>query len=114
MLPYVFAWGTITSIMYFGPLLMLLSGEGWIATVLSAPVFRRLATLGYGVYLVHMPFVHYVLMPVVRVLHKRGVSMAIVWCGALLTVTVASLTISYALHVLVEKPSLRFRQRVAA
>jgi peptidoglycan/LPS O-acetylase OafA/YrhL len=106
MLPYVFAWGTVTSIMYFGPVLMLLSGKGWVAGVLSAPVFRRLATLGYGVYLVHMPFV--------RTLHRRGVSMVVLWSGAFVAVVVASLALSYALHVFVEKPSLRIRQRVAA
>jgi peptidoglycan/LPS O-acetylase OafA/YrhL len=114
LLVYVFAWGTITSVMYFGPLLMVLSGEGWLPRVLSLPLFRRVATLGYGVYLVHMPFIHYGLMPAVRELHRRGVSMGVVWPGCFLTVIVASLAIAYALHVFVEKPSLRLRERLAA
>jgi len=114
LLVYVFAWGTITSVMYFGPLLMLLGGEGLIPRALSHPVFRRIATLGYGVYLVHMPIIHYVLLPAVRSLHARGVSMMLLWPGTLLTVIVGSMSLAYALHVLVEKPSLRVRERLAA
>jgi peptidoglycan/LPS O-acetylase OafA/YrhL len=114
MLPFVFAWGTVTTLMYFGPLLMLIHGEGWIASVLAAPVFRRLATLGYGVYLVHIPIVAYGLFPIVRLLRKRGVSMTVLWPGTLLAVIAGSLAISYALHVFIEKPSLRVRQRFAA
>ena len=77
-------------------------GEGLIPRALSAPIFRRIATLGYGVYLVHMPIIHYGFMPVVEALHRRGGSMVIVWSGALLSVIVASLTLAYALHVFVE------------
>jgi len=110
---FVFAWGTITSIMYFGPLLMLLGGEGWIVRALSAPLFRRVATLGYGVYLVHIPIIYYVLMPAVRALHQQRVSMVILWSGSLLAVTILSLSIAYGLHVFVEKPSLRIRERLA-
>ena len=75
---------------------------------------RRMATLGYGVYLVHMPIIHYGFMPIVRALHRRGVSMMIVWPAALASVIVCSLAIAYALHVFVEKPSLRIRERLAA
>jgi len=114
LLVYVFAWGTITSIMYFGPLLMLLQGEGAICRFLGSPIFRRVATLGYGVYLVHMPLIHYALLPCVRALHARGLSMVLLWPGTLVAVIVASLSIAYALHVLVEKPSLRVRERLAA
>jgi peptidoglycan/LPS O-acetylase OafA/YrhL len=114
LLVFIFAWGTITSVMYFGPLLMLLGGEGLIPRLLSAPVFRRIATLGYGVYLVHMPIIHYGFMPVVRVLHERGVPMTLVWPMALCSVIVASLSVAYGLHVFVEKPSLRIRERLAA
>jgi peptidoglycan/LPS O-acetylase OafA/YrhL len=114
LLVHVFAWGTTTTVMYFGPLLMLLSGEGWLHRVLSAPIFRRIATLGYGVYLVHMPLMHYVLLPVVQALHRRGASMTLLWPAALLALIVASLSVAYALHVLVEKPALRIRERLAA
>jgi peptidoglycan/LPS O-acetylase OafA/YrhL len=114
MLLFVFAWGTMTSVMYFGPLLMLLGGEGWIARALATPFFRRAATLGYGVYLVHMPIVHYGFMPIVRDLHHRGVSMALVWPLAFVSIVVCSHAVAYLLHVFIEKPALQLRERFAA
>ena len=109
----VFAWGTITSVMYFGPLLMLLDGEGPIVRALSAPVFRSIATLGYGVYLVHMPLMHFAYMPIVLALHARGVGTPVLWIASLLAVMVGSVSVAYALHVLIEKPALRLRERSA-
>jgi peptidoglycan/LPS O-acetylase OafA/YrhL len=114
LLLFVFAWGTMTSVLYFGPLLMLLGGEGWIPRALAAPFFRRVATLGYGVYLVHMPIIHYGFVPVVRALHDRGVSMILLWPLTLVSIVVCSHAVAYLLHVLVEKPSLRLRERLAA
>jgi peptidoglycan/LPS O-acetylase OafA/YrhL len=109
---YVLSWGTITGVMYSGPLLVLLLGKsGWIPRLLSAAIFRRVATLGYGVYLVHIPVIHYGLLPIVRVLQSRGVSTGLLWCGSLFAVTVASLAIAFVLHVLVEKPALVLRDR---
>jgi peptidoglycan/LPS O-acetylase OafA/YrhL len=113
-LVYVLAWGTITSVMYFGPLLMLLEGDGIIARFLAAPVFRRLATLGYGVYLVHIPIIQHGLLPIGLALHGRGVPLTVVWPGMLLGVVVGSTAVAYVLHVLVEKPSLRIRERLSA
>jgi peptidoglycan/LPS O-acetylase OafA/YrhL len=110
----VFGWGTLTSILYFGPLLMLLEGEGPIVRALSAPMFRSIATLGYGVYLVHMPLMQFVYLPVVHALHDRGVASELLWGASLVAVIVGSTTLSYILHILVEKPSLRFRERIAA
>ncbi len=40
--------------------------------------------------------------------------MVLLWTGALLAVIVGALAIAYALHVLVEKPALRIRERLAA
>jgi peptidoglycan/LPS O-acetylase OafA/YrhL len=114
MLLFVFAWGTMTSVMYFGPILMLLGGEGWIPRALGAPIFRRVATLGYGVYLVHMPIIHYGLFPIVRALHRRGVSMVLLWPLTFASIVLCSHAVAYLLHVFVEKPSLRLRERLAA
>jgi peptidoglycan/LPS O-acetylase OafA/YrhL len=110
---HVFAWGTITSIMYFGFLLLFLHGNGWMQRWLGAPIFRRLATLGYGVYLVHIPILYTVIVPVAHALDQRHVSMLFVWPAALAALMAMSLGLGYVMHVLIEKPSLKLRDRFA-
>jgi peptidoglycan/LPS O-acetylase OafA/YrhL len=111
----VFSWGTLTSVMYFaGVLLVLHGGDGWVRRGLSAPIFRRIATLGYGVYLVHIPVCYALITPRARDLVLRdGWSMAAVWPLSVAVLVLASLAFAYVLHVLVEKPSLRLRDRLA-
>ncbi|HSQ62661.1 MAG TPA: acyltransferase [Polyangiaceae bacterium] len=110
---HVFAWGTLTTLMYLGFLILLLHGEGLIHRFLSAPIFRRLATLGYGIYLVHIPLCDYVVVPMAHKLDARHVSLLVIWPLSLALLLALSLSVSYAMHVLVEKPSLRLRDRVA-
>lgn len=114
-LVHVFAWGTVTSIMYFGWLLLLLHGDtaGWIHRALSLSIFRRIATLGYGVYLVHIPLCDHVIVPAARFLERRHWPMGVVWPAALLGLMVTSLALAYVMHVVIEKPSLRVRERLA-
>jgi peptidoglycan/LPS O-acetylase OafA/YrhL len=111
----VFSWGTLTSIMYFGWVLLILhGGDGWVRRALSAPIFRRIATLGYGVYLVHIPVCYALITPRARdLVYEDGWSMTAVWPLSVLVLVMASLAFSYVLHVLVEKPSLRLRDRLA-
>ncbi len=115
-LVHVFAWGTVTSIMYFGWLLLLIHGDtgGFIHRGLSAHVFRQIATLGYGVYLVHIPLCDKLLVPAARALEARHVPLAVVWPVSLAALLVTSLAVAYVLHVIVEKPSLRIREWLAA
>ena len=110
---HVFAWGTVTSIMYFGFIPLLLYGDGSIHRFLSAPIFRRIATLGYGVYLVHIPLIDHLVVPAARALQARQASMLWVWPASLAATMLMSLAIGYAMHVLIEKPSLRIRERFA-
>jgi peptidoglycan/LPS O-acetylase OafA/YrhL len=112
-LVHVFAWGTVTSLMYFPLLLLLLHGEGWIHVMLSAPFWRRLATLGYGVYLVHIPLIDHVIVPIAQAAQARHVSMVLVWPASLAAVMAGSFAIGYAMHVFIEKPSLWIRQKLA-
>jgi peptidoglycan/LPS O-acetylase OafA/YrhL len=113
-LVHVFAWGTVTSVMYFPALILLLHTEGgWLIGWLSAPYFRRIATLGYGVYLVHIPLIDHVLVPVAQRLQARHVSMLLVWPASLAAVMLLSFVIAYAMHVFIEKPSLWIRERLA-
>jgi peptidoglycan/LPS O-acetylase OafA/YrhL len=113
---HVFAWGTVTSIMYFGWLLLLIHGDtaSWVHRALSASIFRSVATLGYGVYLVHIPLCDYLIVPAARAMEARHVPMMIVWPVALLALLASSLALAYVMHVVIEKPSLRVRERLAA
>ncbi len=111
---HVFAWGSVTTVMYFGWLILLLHSDGPIQRMLSAPLFRRLATLGYGVYLVHIPLLDHVLVPIARKLYQRHVSMTLVWPITLAVLLLGSLAIGYLMHIFIEKPSLRLREKLAA
>ena len=113
-LVHVFAWGTVTTAMYFGALLLLLHCDGVVQRALSLPIFRRIATLGYGVYLVHIPIIDYVLVPAAHRLHASHASLTLVWIGAMIAVSLGSLALAYAMHILIEKPSLRLREWLAA
>jgi peptidoglycan/LPS O-acetylase OafA/YrhL len=113
-LVHIFAWGTVTSVMYLGLVPLALYGEGWIVRWLSVPLFRRMATLGYGVYLVHIPIIDHIMVPAARAAQARHWSMLLVWPACLVSTFLLSLAIAYGLHVLVEKPSLRVRERLAA
>jgi peptidoglycan/LPS O-acetylase OafA/YrhL len=109
----MFAWGTITSVMYLCALLLLLHSDGVIARVLSAPIFRKIATLGYGLYLVHIPIIDHLVVPAAKVLHTRGVSLVLVWIGSLVVTMAVSWAIAYAMHLFIEKPSLWLRHKIA-
>ncbi len=111
---HLFAWGTLTSLMYFGLVPLALYTDGWVCRWLSAPAFRRMATLGYGVYLVHIPIIDHIMVPIAKAAQSRHVSMLLVWPAALTSTMILSLAIGYVLHVLIEKPSLRLRERFAA
>jgi peptidoglycan/LPS O-acetylase OafA/YrhL len=110
---HMFAWGSITSVMYFGVLLLLLCTSGRVQTILSKPIFRDIATLGYGVYLVHIPLCDHVIVPMAHALDARHVSLVLVWPLSLVLLCALSLAIAYVMHVLIEKPSLWVRDRIA-
>ncbi len=111
---HLFLWGTVTSLFYMGTLLLLLHGHGWVPRALSAPIFRRIATLGYGVYLVHIPIADHVLVPIAQKLQARHAPIVLVWPASVAALVLLSLAVAYVLHVLIEKPSLHIRDRFAA
>jgi peptidoglycan/LPS O-acetylase OafA/YrhL len=110
----VFSWGTLTTIMYFGWVMLLLNGgSGWIRRALSLPIFRSVATLGYGVYLLHFP-IWGILGPTVFALGAaNGRPTWILWPLGVGLLMAGSLAAAYVLHILVEKPFLRLRDRLA-
>ena len=108
---HLFAWGSVTSIMYLGIVPLALYTDGAVCRWLSSHLFRRMATLGYGVYLVHIPIIDHIMVPAAKAAQDRHWSMLLVWPAALTATMMLSLAIGYALHVLVEKPSLKLRER---
>jgi peptidoglycan/LPS O-acetylase OafA/YrhL len=90
-----------------------LYGQGMICRWLSVPQFRNMATLGYGVYLVHIPVIDHVMVPLARAAQGRHWSMLFVWPLVLVATMALSMALAYVLHVLVEKPALRLRERFA-
>ncbi len=109
----VLSWGTLTSIMYLCALPLLLYSDGFVARFLSAPIFRKVATLGYGLYLVHIPIIDHLVVPGVKALHARGVALGLCWVGALLFTLSLSTLFAYVMHLFIEKPSLWLRQKIA-
>lgn len=109
----LFAWGTLTSVMYLLALPLLLHSDGFVSRALSAPVFRKVATLGYGIYLVHIPIIDHLVVPCAKALHARGTSLAFVWIGSLVGTLFISWIIAYAMHLFIEKPSLWLRNKIA-
>jgi peptidoglycan/LPS O-acetylase OafA/YrhL len=109
----VFAWGTVTSLTYLPELHLLLHADGWVQRFLSAPIYRRVATLGYGIYLVHVPIIEHGFVPAAVKLLARHVPMAVIWPTALVAACAIALTIAYAMHLLIEKPALWVREQLA-
>jgi peptidoglycan/LPS O-acetylase OafA/YrhL len=110
---HILSWGTLTSLLYAGALLVLLRSKTGLAHALSHARFRSLATLGYGVYLVHIPIIDHWMVPLGRQMAKWRVPWLALWLIATTTTTLLALGIAYLLHVFVEKPSLKLRDRFA-
>jgi peptidoglycan/LPS O-acetylase OafA/YrhL len=62
---------------------------------------------------VHIPIINHVMVPIAKVAQDRHVSMLLVWPAALASTFVLAHVAGYVLHVLVEKPCLRLRERFA-
>ena len=106
----VFYYGTLTSIAFFPLLLCTMYSKSSISHFLGAKIFRKAATLSYGVYLVHLP---------IGLLTLRFTSKFILpdenyplWFFTnFLIVTFFSFLLAYILHLLVEKPAMYVRDR---
>ena len=110
----IFAWGTVTSIMYFALCLLLIGSTSFVSRFLSSGAFLRFATLGYGMYLIHPPLVVLVAFPAAVVMrYQWHLPIVLVWLFALTLLVASSAAGAYLLHLLVEKPALWVRDRVA-
>ncbi len=110
----MFLWGTVTSVMYVCIGLLLLHGKGAVHSWLGDLTFRRIATLGYGVYLVHVPMCDWLVVPLARWLDRHHVTMIVVWPLSVVLTVLAALALAYVMHLLIEKPSMWFREKLAA
>jgi peptidoglycan/LPS O-acetylase OafA/YrhL len=110
----IFAWGTVTSVMYFTLVLLVINTDSPVTRWLSSRWFLRFATLGYGVYLVHPVVIGGVVAPAAFALAYRfHLPLLLVWWASLAMLLVLASAAAYVLHILVEKPALYIRDRVA-
>jgi peptidoglycan/LPS O-acetylase OafA/YrhL len=109
----VFYWGTVTSVLHLTVVLLLLHGDTQVTRFLGRPIFRAVATVGYGVYLVHIPVLDRLVMPTCKRAIEHGISAAVVWPLGLTATLLFTLIVAYLLHILVEKPALALRSRIA-
>jgi len=86
---HVFAWGTVTRSCGSRARAPAPRRGLGAARAVGADV-RRLATIGYGVYLVHIPLLDHVIVPAARALDARHVSMILIWPAALTTLMTLS------------------------
>src|SRR5258708_37946336 len=99
----VFAWGTIKSLMWLAVVTLALYGKGTVCRWLAAPVFRSMATVGDGVYLVHIPIIDPVMVPASRAAQSRHWSMLFVGPAAVVATMCPALATAYALRLFGEK-----------
>jgi peptidoglycan/LPS O-acetylase OafA/YrhL len=114
--PFVnmFRWGTLTSFLWLSVVMILLHGGGPITRALSLPIWRRLATLGYGVYLMHIPILDHVLVPLAQRAVRAGWTLEVIWPTTFVLTVILAFATGYVMHILIEKPALRAREWLAA
>lgn len=104
-------FGTVTSVMYIVMVLWLVNYRGPIARFFSMPAFLDVATLGYGIYLLHIPVIYGFTVPMSKWMTAQGIAPGLVWIASLIVTMVLAWAGAYVLHLAVDKPMLRARQR---
>lgn len=106
--------GTSTSPAFALLILWAICARGRLLEFLGKPAFRVLASLSYGMYLLHIPVIEGIAMPwLIEPAYVAGRSPLVGWgLGFLLSVLVVT-ALAYGAHLLVEKPMLRLRDRLA-
>lgn len=106
--------GTITGLAYLNLFAYLLTRGGTAAEILGSRALLPVATLGYGVYLVHVPVVRLAgLDAYARLVLVAHLPITAAFLTATLVVFAESIAIAYVLHLFIEKPALWLRDRVA-
>lgn len=105
-------FGTLTGIGYFLLLSWSLYSKNFLTQFLSHSLFRYFATLGYSIYLVHIPVIMVITPVVSKFFAGFNYSFELSWFVINLATLFVSTLISYALHLLIEKPVLNIRSRI--
>jgi peptidoglycan/LPS O-acetylase OafA/YrhL len=105
-------WGTITSLAYAPLVLLLLNWNSALSRVLSHRAFAYLATLGYGIYLIHPPVIEALVPMEGWVEHTLELPWLVFWTISLAVALGCAALASYVLHLTVEKPALLLRDRL--
>lgn len=99
--------------MYLPLLLVVMNHDGALTRLLSRPAFLKVATLGYGIYLWHIPVLEGLVLPLTKRLSALGAAPPVIWVATLAVLLVVTTGVAYLAHLLVEKPALRLRDRWA-
>lgn len=105
-------FGTLTGIAYLFLISWFLYTKNTVTQIFSHTIFRHLASLGYGVYLVHMPILIWMTPILYEKINLGPEHFFTTWLVLTCCTLIISLVISYVLHLLVEKPFLHLRNRV--
>lgn len=109
-LVFVTQMGTLASLAHGLMILFLSFNKGWFSRFLSFRIWEYAAALGYGVYLVHEPIMQGFLHFERQIWPQMPASYS--WFLVFSVTVSLSFMIAYALHLLVEKPLLKIRDRL--
>jgi peptidoglycan/LPS O-acetylase OafA/YrhL len=104
-------WGTFTSLMYAPLVLLLVNHEqGWLTRQFSRRPFLYVATFGYGIYLIHIPVLWMIVLPLAApIVYGYLPPPVVTWVSIVAATFGLSLLGGYLLHVAIEKPALKLR-----
>jgi len=108
----IFYFGTLTSICYVLLIIPCLYLENRFTRWLGNINFLRLATLGYGIYLVHMPIVYKVAAFMNHYLPRPQDAFFIHWISVTTIAMILSSLLAYVMHLGIEKPCLFIRDKL--
>jgi peptidoglycan/LPS O-acetylase OafA/YrhL len=108
----VFYFGTLTGVIYTLVIIPCLYVENRFTRWLGSYSFLQLATLGYGIYLVHMPVVYKVAEYMTHILPRPQDAFGLHWFCVTSLAMVISTAIAYVMHIGIEKPCLFIRDKL--
>ncbi|MEK7355257.1 MAG: hypothetical protein AAB250_02330, partial [Bdellovibrionota bacterium] len=105
----IFKVGPVVQSAYFCLLMNFLFVDGKVRAFLSRRSFLYMSSLGYAVYLTHIPVLQFIVVP--YVLRNGSLQQPGGWWIAFAATCVISYAFAYALHLAVEKPAMTLRDR---